>query len=124
MRTIFTAVAGIMLVFSVALAADIDGKWSGQFAGGMGGQPMTLTYTFKAEGNKLTGTTIGGPNGEQIPIRDGKIEGNNISFVVVVDFGGNEMRFNYKGVLSGDEIKLTFDMGMGEPQSFTVKRVK
>ncbi len=120
--------AAFFLAAGFALAADIDGKWSGQYSGM--GDPMTLAYTFKANGNTLVGTSLGGPDGKEIPIRDGKIDGNNISFVVVVDFNGQEMKFNYKGVLSGDEIKLTFEMA-GSPggsggagQGFTVKRVK
>jgi hypothetical protein len=103
---------GILLVAGYALAADIDGKWTGQMAGGMGGDPMTLSYTFKASGSTLAGTSLG-PDGKEIPIKNGKIEGNNISFQVAVDFGGNEMKFDYKGVLSGDQIKLTFSMGGG-----------
>jgi hypothetical protein len=70
---------------------------------------MALAHTFKANGNILTRTSLGGPDGKEIPFKDGKIDGNNISFAVVVDFNGQEMKFNYKGVLSGDEIKLTFE---------------
>jgi hypothetical protein len=102
--------AGFLLIASCALAADIDGKWSGQYNSGMG-EPMTLTYTFKADGNKLTGTSLGGPD-QQIPIKDGKIDGNKISFAVDVDMNGMAMKFKYKGVLSGEELKLTFDMEM------------
>ncbi len=119
---------GFLLMAGVAFGADIDGKWSGQYNSGMG-DPMTLVYTFKADGNTLTGTSLGGPDTE-IPIKDGKIDGNNISFVVVVDFGGQEMKFNYKGILKGDEIELSFEiagappMEGGAPQKFIVKRVK
>ncbi len=121
---IFVFTVGLLLIAGVALAADIDGKWSGKYESGMGGEPMTLTYTFKADGNTLTGTSIGG-EGKDIPIKDGKIDGNNISFTVVVDFNGQEMTFKYKGVVSGDSMKLSFDMGMGGPPSeFTVKKVK
>jgi hypothetical protein len=132
--------AGFLLIASCALAADIDGKWSGQYASAMGGDPMTLTYTFKANGNTLTGTSLGGP-GEEIPIKDGKIDGNKISFTVDVKMGEMAMKFKYKGVLSGDELKLSFEMdmgggpgmggpGMGGPggeapkNEFTVKKVK
>ena len=38
--------------------------------------PMTTTFTFKADGDKLTGT-VSGRNGEA-PIEDGKIDGNNV----------------------------------------------
>lgn len=125
---IHALVLSLLLTATVALGADIDGKWSGQYNSGMG-DPMTLEYTFKAEGNILTGTTIGGPD-TQVPIKEGKIDGNNISFVVVVDFGGQEMKFNYKGVLKGDEIELSFEMAGAPPaegaapQKFVVKRVK
>jgi len=127
MKTLALTLA-LLLLANFASAADIDGKWSGQYNSGMG-DPMTLVYTFKAEGTTLTGTSPGGPDTE-IPIKDGKIDGNNISFVVVVDFGGQEMKFNYKGVLKGDEIELSFEMagapaGEGSaPQKFVVKRVK
>jgi hypothetical protein len=114
---------GFLLIASVALAADIDGKWSGQLPGMGGGEPMTLSYVFKADGTALTGTSIG-PDGAPTPIKNGKIDGNNISFQVSIDFGGNEMTFKYKGVLSGDSIKLSMDMGMGDPQEFSIKKAK
>jgi hypothetical protein len=125
---IYVLAVGFLFMAALALGADIDGKWSGQYNSGTG-DPMTLVYTFKADGNTLTGTSLGGPD-TQIPIKDGKIDGNNISFVVVVDFGGQEMKFNYKGVLKGDEIELSFEiagappMESGAPQKFLVKRVK
>ena len=117
-----------LLMAGLAFGAGIDGKWSGEYKSAMGA-PMTLVYTFKAEGNKLTGTSLGGQN-TQIPIQDGKIVGNNISFVVPVNFGGKEMKFNYKGVLKGDQIELSFEiagapsMQGGAPQKFVVKRVR
>ena len=111
-------------------AVDINGTWTGTFSGGQGGQPMELTYKFKGDGDTLTGTVNGGP-GQWIPIKDGKINGDNLSFKVDVDSQGMKMKFNYKGVLKGDEIKLSFTMEMegapsmgGPPSTFTVKRVK
>ncbi len=120
--------AGFVLIAGFAFGADIDGKWTGQYNTGMG-EPMTHVFTFKADGNALTGTALSGPD-TTTPIRDGKIDGNNISFAVVVDFVGQEMRFNYKGVLSADQIELSFEvagappMPDGAPQKFVVKRVK
>ncbi len=125
---IYMVAACFPLIAGFALGADIDGKWSGQYNSGMG-DPMTLVYTFKVDGNTLTGTSLGGPD-TQIPIKDGKIDGNNISFSVAVDFGGQEMKFNYKGILKGDEIELSFDiagappMEGGAPPKFIVKRVR
>jgi hypothetical protein len=117
MRTRILAAAvvvfGVMLV--TAWGADITGKWSGEIAG-MGGQAIELTFTFKADGSTLTGTNEA--MGNENPISEGKIDGNNISFVVKVDMMGNEMKVNYKGKFSGDEIRLTMSIegGMGGPR--------
>lgn len=115
----FALAAGILLLTGVVFAADVDGKWTGKIPG-FDGNDITINYTFKAEGNTLTGSTTG-PDGNQIPIKNGKIEGNNISFSISFDFGGQEMKIDYKGVVSADQIKLTFDM-MGQPAEIVLKR--
>ncbi len=115
--------AGLLLIMTgLAFGADIDGKWTGSIAGPDGGQGMPVSYTFKADGNTLTGTSLG-PDNSQIPIKNGKIDGNNISFSISFDMGGQEMKMDFKGVLSGDQIKISFDM-MGTPSEFVVKRAK
>lgn len=115
--------AALFLIFAgLSFGADIDGKWTGSIAGPDGGQGFPASYTFKADGNTLTGTSLGPDNG-QIPIKNGKIDGNNISFSISFDMGGQEMKMDFKGVLSGDQIKMSFDM-MGTPSEFVVKRAK
>ncbi len=114
-------VAGLLLAASFAFGADVDGKWTGSIQG-MDGNPMTIGYTFKANGNALTGTTTG-PDGKEIALKDGKIDGNNIAFTVLLDFGGQEMKMEYKGVVSPDQIKLTMDM-MGQPMEILLKKAK
>jgi hypothetical protein len=111
-----------LLVTGLAFGADIDGKWTGSIAGPDGGAGIQVNYTFKAEGTTLTGSTTG-PDNSTIPLKSGKIEGNNISFSIAIDMGGQEMKMDFKGVLSGDQIKMSFDM-MGTPSEFVVKRVK
>lgn len=105
----------------MAFAAPIDGKWTGEMPG-MDGAPMKLNYTFKADGAALTGSTTG-PEGKEIAIKDGKIDGDKLSFSVTFDFGGQEMKMEYKGVLAGDDLTLTLDM-MGQPMEFKLKRAK
>jgi len=114
-------VLGLILVATMAFAAPIDGKWAGEIAG-MDGAPMKLNYTFKADGATLTGSTQG-PEGKEIAIKDGKIDGNNLSFSVSFDMGGQEMKMEYKGVLAGDDLTLSMDM-MGQPMEFKLKRAK
>jgi hypothetical protein len=111
-KILLTAVVVLGAMLATAWGADITGKWKGSMD--MMGQAMDLGFTFKAAGSTLTGTSVG-PQGEEYPISDGKIDGDNISFVVKVT-GQMEMKINYKGKISGEEIKLTmqFDMaGMG-----------
>jgi len=114
-------VLGLILIAGFAFAAPIDGKWVGEVPG-MDGSPMKLSYTFKADGDKLTGTTSS-PDGKEIAIKDGKINGNNISFSISIDMGGQEMKMDTKGVLSGDDLKLSMDM-MGQAMEIPLKRAK
>ena len=109
-------VVGFLLLAGFAFAADIDGKWAGEIVG----QNMQIAFTFKAEGTTLTGVHI--VNGQETPIKDGKIDGNNISCTVTLDLGG-ESKIPHKGTLSGDQIKMTYEMA-GQPGEILVKRVK
>jgi hypothetical protein len=122
MKVCALAAALLLVVSGLAFGADIDGKWAGSIAGPDGGNGMAVNYTFKAEGTTLTGFTTG-PDNSQVPLKNGKIDGNNISFSIAFDMGGQEMKMDFKGVLSGDEIKISFDM-MGTPSEFVVKRAK
>ena len=109
----------LILVAGFAFAAPIDGKWVGEIQG-MDGSPTKISYTFKADGDKLTGTTSS-PDGKEMAIKDGKINGDNISFSVSFDMGGQEIKLEYKGVVSPGQIKLSFDM-MGQTTEIVVKK--
>jgi hypothetical protein len=80
-KKLFTTVALIccfMICLAVALA-ELSGKWTGTITG-PDGQDITLTYTIKVDGDKLTGT--GESNGNSVNIDDGKITGNDFTFKV------------------------------------------
>ena len=111
------------LLSLTALAADVTGKWTAQVPG-RGGQTREATFNFKADGNTLTGTVSG--RGGDMPIADGKIDGDTISFTQTMEFNGNSMKFVYKGTVSGDEIKFTRarDGGDQPPQEFSAKRAQ
>jgi hypothetical protein len=110
----------LVLAAAPARAADVDGKWSGSLDTPMGA--VQVAFTFKADGATLTGSTSG-PDGGEVPIKNGKIDGNKISFVVTLDFGGMMFDLNYTGVVSPDVVKLTIDF-MGMPMSLDVKKAK
>lgn len=98
----------MMLVSGAASAADVNGKWKSEFKT-PNGQTRESVFEFKADGNKLVGTVSGG--GGQAEISDGQIDGDTISFAVVREIGGNEMKFQYKGKVGADEIQLKVQMG-------------
>jgi hypothetical protein len=100
-------VTTILLVLALAVfAADVTGKWTFEQQGRNGAQ--TITMMLKADGSNLTGTVDAGRGGPA-EIKDGKIDGDNISFNVVREFNGNTMTTKYAGTVSGDEIKLTVE---------------
>jgi hypothetical protein len=111
----FSFVMGFLLLTSFALAAEIDGKWSGELTGA----GMQIEFKFKAEGKTLTGFHI--MNGTETAITEGKIEGDKISFKVTLEGMG---AFEHKGTISGDQIKMTYDNGSGMTGEISVKKAK
>lgn len=110
----------LLLAAGAVLAADVTGKWVAQVPG-RGGETREATFTFKADGNQLTGS-VTSPRGE-MPISDGKVDGDQISFNQVLEFNGNEVKLMFKGKVSGDEIKFTRQREGGDRvQEFTAKR--
>jgi len=113
-RLLFWIAAGAILV-TTAAAADVDGKWKAEFTTA-DGTARVNTFTFKSDGAKLTGSVAGSQ--DETPIQNGKIEGSDISFTAERPFG----TFNYKGKLSGDEIKFKVDFN-GNNIDMTAKRM-
>ena len=125
-RIAFLSICLVMMAFAVAWAADVNGKWTAQVPGGRDGQLQDTTFTFKVEGDKLTGT-VSGRQGDT-PIADGKISGDDLSFTVTRERQGNTIKQVFKGKVAGDEIKFTRSTEGGQgnrpPAEFTAKRAK
>jgi hypothetical protein len=120
MKTMIRMACFLGLLLALAIAADISGKWTGDMPG-RGGDTTATTFTFKVDGEKLTGSMTG-PQGD-IPLQEGKITGNQISFSTTLDFNGNTVKILYKGTMSGDQMKMTRERdGGGQPREFTIKR--
>jgi hypothetical protein len=121
-KTIVSALAVLVLMIAAvpARAADVDGKWTGSLDTPMGA--IMVGFTFKADGATLGGTTTG-PDGSEIAIKNGKVDGDKISFLVSIDFGGMSLDLNYTGVVKKDTVEMTLDV-MGMPFSFVVKKAQ
>ena len=121
MRRIFsTVLVGALMTIS-ALAANVSGKWTGEMPG-RGGNPRPVTLELKADGATLTGTMSGGQR--QNEISEGKVNGDDVSFVVKTTMQGNEVKTTYTGKVAGDELKLTVQREGGEPRQVTLKRAQ
>ena len=103
MKTLLCVCAAVMLALTpitARAATDVSGTWTGEFSGPNGGSGFQITFTFKQDGDKLTGTVLG-PQGDPIAISDGTVNGDKISFKV--SFNG--MTITHEGTVNGDEIK-------------------
>jgi hypothetical protein len=114
---ILGAIAAFLLAATLA-AADISGKWTGQVPR-RSGEPAEYTFTFKVEGDRLTGT-VTTPQGES-PIVDGKVSGDTITFKVEDSPRGAS---DYKGNIAADAIQFTRTGRGGQARPFTAKRAK
>jgi hypothetical protein len=122
LRSLSLAGAFVLAATLVAHAADITGKWTAQVPG-RDGQTRETAFTFKVDGEKLTGTTTG-MNGD-VPLADGSVKGDAVAFTVVANFNGQEAKILYKGTVAGDEIKFTRQREGGDRVTeFVAKRAK
>ena len=126
MKTLLYVCAALMMALTpvTALAAtDVSGTWTGDMKAPDGSTGFTISFTFKQDGAKLTGS-VQGPQGDPIAISDGKIDGDKITFTVAF----NGMTISHAGTLNstGDEIKLTSKTDSGDYPGgeMTLKRAK
>ncbi len=120
MRKLALAALFLALGSITALAADFNGKWTGDVTTPRGTQ--TLTFDFHVDGTTLTGK-ISSPRGDS-DIAEGKVDGDTITFTQVLNFNGNEMKIVYEGKADGATIKFTRTMGDRPPVEFVATRPK
>jgi autotransporter translocation and assembly factor TamB len=110
-KLLFVTTILLAAVFGL-LAADISGKWVAETPGRNGGPPRQVTFNFKVDGSKLTGTVSQAGRGGNMEseITEGKVDGDNISFKVSREMGGQTMTTQYTGTVSGDSINLKMNM--------------
>jgi hypothetical protein len=96
--------AALALFTGIAFAADVTGDWTAH-VNGPDGNSMTLSYHFKQDGGKLTGT-VEGPGGS-LPVQDGVVDGEKLSFSVTFNAGNGDMKILNEGTMKGEDISLT-----------------
>ena len=119
MKTSLLALLALLCLTFAAHAASVDGKWTADVPG-RNGNTQTNTFTLKADGDKVTGS-VANQRGDA-PISDGKLAGDTLTFTVVRNFNGNEVKSTYTGKVKADSIDFTVDNGRGTPATFTAKK--
>lgn len=92
-------------------SANISGTWKAEFNTQIGVQKYT--YMLKQDGGKLTGkaTSEIGDTKNESELTEGKVEGDTVSFVELLDFRGNELEIRYTGKITGKTIQFTREVG-------------
>jgi len=104
------------------LAADVTGTWKAEFDSQIG--HLKYTYTLKQDGTNLTGKANSEVNDQkrEAELKEGKVDGEKISFVEPLTINGNEIRISYSGTVSSNEMKLTREVGTFVKMDIVVKR--
>ena len=120
MKMFLLSVVAMLLACTPAFAADVTGKWKAEFDTPIGTQHYT--YDLHADGATVAGKARN-DQGES-ELKEGKIDGDTITFVEGLTFDGNTIRIVYTGKIEGDTIKFSRAVGEFGTESFVATRVK
>src|SRR6185295_3944580 len=105
-----------------AFAADVTGTWKAEFNTQRGLQKYT--FTLKQDGTKVTGKANVERDGEkrEAELKDGKIDGDTVTFVEPLKIQDNDIQITYTGKISANEIQFTRKVGDFGSSEGTAKR--
>ena len=114
--------AGLLLVLATVLyCADATGRWKGSIDAPDG--THDLTFDLKASGDVLTGA-ISGVTGQPSEIKEGKIQGDTVSFWSMVEYQGQSIKLVFTGQVLESEIHFTMGLDDGSwSTDFVAKKV-
>ena len=95
----------VTVLAALLSAADVTGTWKGAFD--YSGTSIALTFNLKSTGDTVTGTIDGLPS-SSAKIEDGKLQGEDVSFWITIDYQGQPLKLVYKGKVSSDQIQFSF----------------
>ena len=100
-------------------AVAFGGEW--QLTIDADGQVMEATLTVEQEGATFTGTMS--MMGQEMEVRDGVIDGNEVSMVAVMEQGGQTLEVEITGTVEGDRASGEADAGPMGVARWTARRV-
>ncbi|HEY7119403.1 MAG TPA: hypothetical protein VH475_22620 [Tepidisphaeraceae bacterium] len=106
-------------------APNIDGTWTWTYKLRDGTEGTAKLKLKREAGDKVTGTYIA-REGDQTPVENGQIKGNQLSFDVNRIINEQKMKFEYHGQIAGDTItgKIIFGRDKPLPHDWEAKRAK
>jgi hypothetical protein len=111
MRRAIVFVLTCALTASGAWAQSLTGKWTATAVA----NNVAVTLDLKVDGNVVTGAILN-PRSGPAEIKDGRIEGNRISFHVLRTANDATTKILWQGTIEGEEIHFTRSVeGATEP---------
>jgi hypothetical protein len=102
---------GKSYVYRWIVPAKIAGRWHAQVKGGA---PANWDFNFEQRFQMFDGLATSGS--QKIKLRQPKLEGDQISFVVAAKPNDSASRLDFKGTVKGDLIEGTVQAGEGAGQ--------
>ncbi|MEO6725812.1 MAG: hypothetical protein ABIP14_11010 [Blastocatellia bacterium] len=124
MRRSIIVCAVLLLLSSLAVSAmaqnKLEGRWVGKSKSQRGERDANAT--FKKEGDIYTGTISGFQPGQEVPLKNIKVDGDKITAIAEVETPQAAITINYKFTLAGDSLNgqgsLDFN---GNPVNFDIE---
>ncbi len=123
MSIMVTTLCGL-LAATAARAADVSGQWRAEFDSQVGQQKYL--FAFHVNDGKVTGKATAELREQKrdVEFTEVKLDGDTLTFVEMRKFQDNEVRIEYTGKVSDNEIKFTRKVGDFGTGEFVAKRVE
>jgi hypothetical protein len=98
----------VLPLTSVVFGLDLTGKWTGK-----SGDGYQMEFTLKSDGVQVSGTMRAADGKTQYPLKDAKLDGENLSFTVDSQWQGNPVKLIGTAKVAADQIQLHMESDNG-----------
>lgn len=118
----FLYIATLLIGALTCRSAEISGSWTSEFETQIGTQKYT--YEFQEVDGKLKGSAESEIGGEKhkSDLENVLLDGDTLTFTEKLNFQGNSLDIIYKGMVDGDNIKLTRQVGDFASENLVARR--
>jgi hypothetical protein len=109
----------VLLLAALLQAGDFNGTWKADYTAPDGHQRQTK-FILHVKDSALTGQVVN--SNEEMQIQEGKVNGDAMSFTILRNMEGEQLKLKFTGEMSGDSILIKIDYGDGAFE-ITAKRV-